>query len=347
AESADRYETLLEYGKTALQAARWEVAEAAVWLRVDWQDRLPGLAAAALDSPAAIRADWLEAGLAVDEGNYRRVLTGLEAHAKAEGRFPPGAGGGALLPPSTRLSWIALALPYLGHREWRKELDPAYSWNSPQNRSVAQRRLDTVVNPLIAQRMTEAGFPVTHYVGVAGVGPDAGDLPADDPRAGVFGFARAVRPDEIPDGASNTLALLGVSRDLGPWASGGRATVRALTRRPYVNGPDGFGSGQPDGMLAGMADGSVRFVSKDVDPAVLEQLATIRGGGRPAIALPEARPAMLAQTAPPAPVKPAAPVQAGDEKPSPKAPPSEPKPEVDNRPDPASPAAMEVDDDEG
>ena len=68
-------------------------------------------------------------------------------------------------------------------------------------------------------------------------------------------------------GASNTIAILGVTDRCGPWASGGNATVRPLTTPPYVNGPDGFGSGQPDGMLAGMADGSVRFISKDVDPA--------------------------------------------------------------------------------
>ena len=54
--------------------------------------------------------------------------------------------------------------------------------------------------------------------------------------------------------------------------------MRPLTRQPYVNGPDGFGSGQADGMVAGMADGSVRFLSKNIDPHVMEQLATVRGG---------------------------------------------------------------------
>ncbi len=53
--------------------------------------------------------------------------------------------------------------------------------------------------------------------------------------------------------------------------------MRPLTQAPYVNGPDGFGSGQRDGMLAGMADGSVRFLGKDTDPRVLEQLASING----------------------------------------------------------------------
>ena len=44
-------------------------------------------------------------------------------------------------------------------------------------------------------------------------------------------------------------------------------------------------------MLAGMADGSVRFISKDVDPRVLEQLATIHGGDGVTAAALDAKPA--------------------------------------------------------
>ncbi|MHC4405770.1 MAG: DUF1559 family PulG-like putative transporter, partial [Planctomycetota bacterium] len=84
--------------------------------------------------------------------------------------------------------------------------------------------------------------------------------------------------EDIADGASNTIAIMGVTRDVGAWASGGRPTVRALTQHPYVNGPDGFGSGQPGGMLVGMADGSVRFISNKIDPIVLKQLVTANGG---------------------------------------------------------------------
>jgi hypothetical protein len=53
--------------------------------------------------------------------------------------------------------------------------------------------------------------------------------------------------------------------------------VRALTQQPYVNGPDGFGSGQAEGMVVGMADGSARFISKDVAPEIMEQLVSVRG----------------------------------------------------------------------
>ena len=224
-----------------------------------------------------MRADWLAAAQVVDEARHRYLLEGLLGYQKAEGHFPPGVGGSGMLPPETQLSWIAAMLPYYGHADWHQQLEFGYPWNGPQNLGITRRPLAEVTNPAIGPATTAAGFPVTNYAGVAGVGADAGHLAADQPRAGVFSYGRSTRAKEITRGAANTIAILGVSNRCGPWASGGEPTVRPLTKPPYVNGPDGFGSGQADGMYAGMADGSVRFISKDVDPRVLEQLATIRG----------------------------------------------------------------------
>lgn len=298
---AGQYEFLLKQAFAGMQAARWEVSDGIVWMRVDWGELPAALWAAALDSGPTVWADWLSAARTADEATHRRLLAGLGGYQKAEGRFPAGAAGGALLPPETRLSWIATLLPYYDHADWHRKLEFGYPWNGPQNRPVSRRPLPEVINPALGPEVTEAGFPVTHYVGVAGVGEDAGQLAPDHPRAGMFGYGRGTRPGEITKGAANTIALLGVSGRLGAWAAGGEPTVRALTRPPYVNGPDGFGSGQPDGMLAGMADGSVRFISKQVDPHVLEQLATIRGSdSAAALALgPKADPARPA----PAPAK--------------------------------------------
>ena len=58
-------------------------------------------------------------------------------------------------------------------------------------------------------------------------------------------------------------------------------------------------------MLAGMADGSVRFLSKDIDPRVIEQLATINGGESvPIDRLSSPRPDAIAKDSPQAPGKP-------------------------------------------
>ena len=64
------------------------------------------------------------------------------------------------------------------------------------------------------------------------------------------------------------------------WAAGGPSTIRAFTAKPYINGPDGIGGpwngGAGCNML--MGDGSVRFISKSIDPGVMEALSTISGG---------------------------------------------------------------------
>jgi hypothetical protein len=51
-----------------------------------------------------------------------------------------------------------------------------------------------------------------------------------------------------------------------------------LTKRPYIESPDGLGGQHPGACLFGMADGSVHALSSNIDPNVLERLMTIAGG---------------------------------------------------------------------
>jgi hypothetical protein len=279
---SNRYGVFLQQLLAAIRPLRRDVLGDVVWLRTSWDDDPVSTALTALDALEPAKTDWLGAGLSCDRENQQNILAGLNAYSRTKGHYPAGAVGGALLPPKTRLSWLATLLPYQGHADWHRRLQFGYSWDSGHNTPITTRPLATAINPALGPSKTGDGFPVTHYVGVAGVGRDAGHLSQGDPKAGVFGYSRTTRSRDIPDGAANTIAILGVSGQLGPWSAGGHPTVRGLTQRPYVNGPDGFGSGQPHGMLAGMADGSARFISKDIDPRVLEQMATTHGGNSPA-----------------------------------------------------------------
>jgi hypothetical protein len=132
---------------------------------------------------------------------------------------------------------------------------------------------------------------LTAYLGVAGVGADAPDLPAGDSRAGAFGYDRRTPLAAIKDGTANTLLVFESARDNGPWARGGPATVRGLDPgdRPYLGTGRPFGGthftengvfrrGKSLGCQAAMADGSVHFFQEKVAPEVLEALATIAGG---------------------------------------------------------------------
>jgi hypothetical protein len=276
-EAASQRKLLLDQAAAALSARESGVEGRQVWLRTHWSGSAALLASTAISAVPAWEAQRLSAARVADEGNYRKLLDGLAGYEKAEGKLPAGAAGVPLVPADHRLSWFASMLPYYGHLDWHGELNFTRSWNDPANLPITQRPLDLLVNPALTPGTTRDGFPVTHYVGLAGLGAGAAELPADDPRAGLFGFSRRVARESHGDGASHTIAILGVSGKLGPWAAGGDSTVRALTKEPYINGPDGFGSGQPDGMLAGMADGSVRFLSDKMSPRILEQLATLRG----------------------------------------------------------------------
>jgi hypothetical protein len=306
-EEAERYAQVLKDLLTALRSQpHCDTADGIVWLRFGWP--APGLLVSAetiLECNSAREADWLAAARAVDENMHRGLLGALLSYAKAQAppRFPAAAAGDvALMKPETRLSWIAGILPYLGHADWH--LESGYGWDDPHNAQFVNRPLPAVVNPVFGPRLSPSGYPVTQYVGVAGVGSDAAQLPADHPRAGVFGYGRQTRQQDLDRGGAHTIAVLGVQNQCGPWAQGGPATVRALTGRPYVNGKDGFGSGQPDGMVAGMADGSVRFLSDKIDPEVMERLAMVHG---PPVDLAELEPRLPQgglMPAPPAPVLP-------------------------------------------
>jgi hypothetical protein len=138
-------------------------------------------------------------------------------------------------------------------------------------------QIPTFVNPSLGDQKAN-GLPVTQYVGMAGVGADGPTLPVTSPKAGVFAYDRVTRIRDITDGTSSTIMTGECSKDLGSWGAGGRPTIRALTKQPYIEGPDGLGGQHPNGCLFGMADGSVQFVNQNIDPKVLEALMTIAGG---------------------------------------------------------------------
>ncbi len=147
-------------------------------------------------------------------------------------------------------------------------------WDAPVNDEFVRRTFPQFLNPAVPQKAGEDHYPTTHYIGVTGVSVDAAKKEGLNP-SGYFGGGLSKRT-EVPDGLSNMMMVAGVSNQLGSWARPGTATERAFSQEPYINGPDGFGTGQADGMYVLMADGSVRFLNQNTDPAVIRQLATIQ-----------------------------------------------------------------------
>jgi prepilin-type processing-associated H-X9-DG protein len=118
------------------------------------------------------------------------------------------------------------------------------------------------------------------------------EAPIDVDNHGLLFLNSRVRFDEIYDGSTHTL-LVGETReradDLG-WVSGTRSTLRNTSKieipQPQFGQPapleeddtkkdvaeslfvGGFGSHHPGGFNANFADGSTRFITETVDPAI-------------------------------------------------------------------------------
>jgi hypothetical protein len=238
--------------------------------------------------------------LVASRPRIHELARALQRYVKEKGAYPRGA---LQRPPSSergidwypdqRLSWMVELLPYLGDGEFKDlAIDPDRSWNEGSNLLIAQVLIPQFLSPgdpksaHVRYPGRLGSFAATRFVGVAGVGLDAAGYPAGDAGAaklaGVFGYNRVTKPEDIRDEAEGTIALLQVpSGQIMPWLAGGGSTVRGVS--------DGDDAIKPfvcteykgkKGTFAIMADGKVRFIPEDIKPATFRAMCTIAGGER-------------------------------------------------------------------
>ena len=219
------------------------------------------------------------------KNNLKLINLGLMNFHDTYNHYPSGTIPSQKLKPEQRQSWLVSMLPYLDNAAMYNEMNvngmDSAPWDEERLKEFNAVKLSALTNPSQKSESREGEAATTDYVGWAGVGKDAMLETCKPEKKGIFGYDRRTRLQDISDGASNTIIVSDVVGDSrGPWAQGGHSTIRALTRQPYVNGPDGIGSPHAGGFNAALADGAVRFISNKIDPTVMEALAT-RAGGEP------------------------------------------------------------------
>lgn len=217
------------------------------------------------------------------KNNLKQIGLAMHNYHDNFNNFPSGTISSKTLKPEERQSWQVSLLPYLDQAPLYNRLgvDQRESavWNGDKQQPFIANEIMTFRNPSQFASHRPGDPAPTDYVGWAGVGKDAPTEKCANNKKGIFGYDRTTKFADITDGSSNTVMVSdGVGKDRGPWAQGGKSTIRALTTKPYVNGPDGIGSPHAGGFHVLMADGSVRFVSEDIFPDTLEKLATRAGG---------------------------------------------------------------------
>jgi prepilin-type processing-associated H-X9-DG protein len=195
--------------------------------------------------------------------------------------FPPGTLPNPNLPPEKRLSWYVVLAPHFGQEAL--PFDRSQAWDADANRGPVRTLVKTLVCPSAFQGAPPDEPVPTNYVGIAGLGPDAARLPAEDPRAGIFRYDGRTPVDAVRDGLAMTMVMTETAFEVGPWAAGGPPTLRGVdpAQRPHLGPGRVFGGTHPGGANVVFADGSIRFVIDKVRPDVFEAQATIAGESQP------------------------------------------------------------------
>jgi hypothetical protein len=200
------------------------------------------------------------------------------------------------------MSWMTSLLPYLGHDNLFRRLDPDVSWREPSNWLAARTLIPEFQDPNYPESARFASVPglgvdpaATHFVGIAGVGLDAAEYDPSDAsmaaKRGVLAYDKSVTMDEIQKGhgAANTILMIQVPHDgltgVSPWIAGGGSTLRGVPEKnsiaPFVLGNDK--TGKPityqgrSGTFAVMVGGNVRFIDKSVSDDVFKAMCTVQG----------------------------------------------------------------------
>jgi hypothetical protein len=245
----------------------------------------------------AIQKGEDEKRLNLCSNNLKQLGLGLHNFLQSHDNLPGGVLPNEKLPTEQRLSWIMGCMPFVLCMHcygMPTDYDLTQSWEAKPNRTLASTTVYVLHCPGSPDQSGPGDTSVTlptdltgnpklypsAYVGIAGVGRDAALLPRSDPKAGVFGYERTTRLEDITDGTGSTMMVVETSDLQGAWTAGGAATVRGLdpARVPYIGRGHQFGGNHRGGTLVLLADGSVRFVRETVHPSVFEGLATIAGG---------------------------------------------------------------------
>jgi hypothetical protein len=205
--------------------------------------------------------------------NYvKQIGLGMQNYAERYGCFPPAYTADSSGRPLH--SWRVLLLPFVECERLYREVRLDEAWDSPHNSQVfaASESPDKPEAPRMPYVFRcpsdpERG-PLTNYVMIVG------------PRT-LSNGPNSVRPKEITDGASNTIAVVETYGVGIRWYEPRDLHVDEMSFK--INDPEYFGiaSYHKIGANVGFADASVRFVPDSTDPRAVEAATTISGGKQP------------------------------------------------------------------
>jgi hypothetical protein len=210
----------------------------------------------------AVNAVRSSANKTRSQNNVKQLSLAMHNYANSHRFLPPHAiyskDGKPLL------SWRVALLPYLEQTLLYRKFKLDEPWDSPNNKALLKYMPPSFIPP--EERRTSEPY-TTYYQVFVGTNRPVGPIFEPSPKHRVS-FAGG-----IPDGNSGTLIIVEGGSAV-PWTKPEDIVYDADKPLPKLGGLF------PDGFAAAFADGSVRFLTRDLDEEMIRALIT-RNGGEP------------------------------------------------------------------
>jgi beta-lactamase regulating signal transducer with metallopeptidase domain len=185
--------------------------------------------------------------------NFKQIMIAMHNYQDVNQHFPPAVIVDA--ESGVKRSWRIEILPYLAAGDLYEQYRKDQPWDSEANMAVLAKMPSVFRHPSMSQ-----GTTTSSILAVVGKGM----VFENDNHKGT-------RIQEITDGTSNTVALVEARRDI-PWTK--PEDIEFDVSSPKL--PElGF---VPEGFMVGVCDGSVRFISRNIDVGTWRKLLTRSGG---------------------------------------------------------------------
>jgi hypothetical protein len=203
-------------------------------------------------------SDFVAAKRMMSSNNLSQMGKATISYEIHKGRLPPGVRTGD--DGEALHGWMTALLPAL-RPDLAEAIDRSQPWLADANRRWFQTRIDRfLISRASLPTADSEGLALSHYAG----------------NVHVLGGTRAWTSGDMTDGASHTILAGEAAGNYRPWGHPRNWRDPAFG---ISASPDGFGGPWTGGGANFViADGSVRFIGRDVDPAVLRALATPASG---------------------------------------------------------------------